>query len=399
MSDTENQESLIEIKEKGLLLFKEGHYGEAIDCFEQFLRVQFDSEVRETLLKAESFLNKEKVDRAKKNLVYLGMFSVFMLFAGFTSAYIVSMGDNFWIKAPLPNAFWISTGIIIASSVVFQLAVTFNKKGNTSALKGLVLLTFVLGVSFVYFQLKGYGQLADNGLHVTGSGIVVSDGRYGDYYTIKMDDEHIFVNGNDYLKGDKVLKGAELKKLQNFMEQFVGVEASGKFPLKPGSEDFTLYYRDEAMITIDGELRMKDSTMVLPLDRNRLSSLAMHVVDGRGDFFVKGKMGKDFHIYYNGREVEYKDRDLYWNGKPLDTRMQIDIQESADTSSSYLYLITFMHLAHIIITLLYLISVVIRSFTGKINSSNDIALKGGVLFWHFLGILWLYLLLFLLYIH
>lgn len=399
MSDAGNEQSWRELKEEGISLFNEEKYAEAINCLEQVLRIKQDGEAREILLKAEAALNKEKTDRAKKNLVYLGILSVFMLFAGFTSAYIVSMGDSFWIKAPMPQAFWVSTGIIIASSVVFQLAVVFNNKGNAKALKGLVLLTFLLGISFVYFQFKGYGQLADNGLHVTGSGVIVSDGRYGDYYTIKMDDEHIFVNGNDYLKGGKVLKGAELDKLEKFMSQFVEIETSGKFPLDKGHEDFTLYYRDAAMNVIDGELRMNDSSLVLPLDRSRLSALARHVVDGRGDFFTRGEMGKDFHIYYNGREVEYKDRNLYWKGKPLNTRMQIDIQESADTSSSFLYLITFMHLAHVIITLLYLLRVVIGSFTGRINSTNDVALKGGVIFWHFLGILWLYLLLFLLYIH
>jgi cytochrome c oxidase subunit 3 len=399
MSDAGNEQSWRELKEEGISLFKEEKYVEAIICLEQVLRIKQDGESREILLKAEALLNKEKTDRAKKNLVYLGILSVFMLFAGLTSAYIVSMGDNFWIKAPLPQAFWVSTGIIIASSIAFQLAVVFNKKGNARALKALVMLTFLLGIGFVYFQFKGYGQLADNGLHLTGSGVIVSDGRYGDYYTLKMDDEDIVVNGNDYLKGNKVLKGAELEKLQKFMNQFVSIEASGKFPIEKRHEDFTLYYRDEAMNVIDGELRMKDSSLVLPLDRKRLSSLAMHVIDGRGDFFVRGDLGKDFHIYFKGQEIQYKDRSLYWKGKPLDTRLQIKIQESADTSSSYLYLITFMHLAHVIITLLYLLSVVIRSFTGRINSTDDVALKGGVIFWHFLGILWVYLLLFLLYIH
>jgi cytochrome c oxidase subunit 3 len=153
------------------------------------------------------------------------------------------------------------------------------------------------------------------------------------------------------------------------------------------------------MVMINGELRMKDSSKILPLDRKRLTSLAQHVVDGRGDFFVHGEMGKDFKIYFRGKEVTYKDRTLYWKGRPLDTQLQIKIQQSADTSSSYLFLITFIHLLHIIITLLYMVRVVIRSFTGSINAENPAGLKNGVLFWHFLGLLWIYLLLFLLYIH
>lgn len=347
----------------------------------------------------EGIYEKVQMDKAKKNLVYLGMFSVFMLFAGFTSAYIVSMGDNFWVKAPLPQAFWISTVIIVLSSITIQLSLYFNKKGNAKLLKALITATFILGMAFVYFQFKGYGQLMDNGLHATGSGIVVSNGRYADYYTLKMDGEHVFVNGNDYLKGNVVLKGKEMKRLQNFTGQFLDLKTTGPIKIEKGAEDFVLYYRDEPMIIIDGELRMKDSSIVLPLDRDRLKALAVNIADGRGDFFIHGQMGEDFHVLYGGKEVTYKDRDLYYQGKKLQPYMQTKIMESADTSSSYLYLVTFMHLLHIMVTLIYLSKVVIRSFTGKINSSNAIGLKMGALFWHFLGLLWVYLLLFLLFIH
>ena len=77
--------------------------------------------------------NKEQVEKSKKNLIYVGMLSVVMLFAGLTSAYIVSMGDTFWLKIGLPTPFWISTGVIITSSVIFQLAVSFAKIGIRQA--------------------------------------------------------------------------------------------------------------------------------------------------------------------------------------------------------------------------------------------------------------------------
>ncbi len=108
MSETGQQQMWNDLKKEGTKLYKGGKYLEAIEKFEQALRIQQDAEMREMLMASEAHLNKVKTDKAKKNLVYLGMFSVFMLFAGFTSAYIVSMGDNFWIKAPLPPAFWVS---------------------------------------------------------------------------------------------------------------------------------------------------------------------------------------------------------------------------------------------------------------------------------------------------
>jgi len=85
--------------------------------------------------------------------------------------------------------------------------------------------------------------------------------------------------------------------------------------------------------------------------------------------------------------------------KKLDGYLQVKSMESADTASSYLFIITFVHLLHIFITLFYVVKLVIRSFTGKINSENTIGIKVGAIFWHFLGVLWIYLLLFLLFIH
>ena len=67
-------------------------------------------------------------EKMKKNLVYVGIFSVIMLFAGFTSAYIVLMGDSFWLKYPMPTAFLISTALVITSSVTFYLALLSTKK-------------------------------------------------------------------------------------------------------------------------------------------------------------------------------------------------------------------------------------------------------------------------------
>ena len=40
-------------------------------------------------------------EKMKKNLVYVSCFSIIMLFAGLTSAYIVSMGDAFWLETPI----------------------------------------------------------------------------------------------------------------------------------------------------------------------------------------------------------------------------------------------------------------------------------------------------------
>ena len=81
-----------------------------------------------------SELTPEVKEKMKKNLVYIAMFSIIMLFAGFTSAYIVSMGDSFWLKVPLPSSFWWSTVVIALSSLSYIIAISFAKKGNQNGL-------------------------------------------------------------------------------------------------------------------------------------------------------------------------------------------------------------------------------------------------------------------------
>jgi cytochrome c oxidase subunit 3 len=343
--------------------------------------------------------NSVQIEKAKKNLIYVGILSIVMLFAGFTSAYIVSMGDSFWLKFPLPSSFWISTALIALSSLTYVLSVRSAKKGSSGGMKLYVFMTVLLGVGFVIFQFRGYGQLIENGVHAVNNHIIVTDGKYGDYFEVKMDGKYVEVDGNDFLLAGKKMSAQELKEYQAFMSQFL--KADNKAPFKPANygDRFILNFKDQPLITLNGELMKSDSTRMEYLDNLRLSYLAMNVRDGRGDFFVRGDIGKDFKIYYKGKELGYEDRELRLDGVRLSNYLQIKAMESADTASSYLYIITFLHLLHIFVALLYLLRVVFGTLRGSINPSNSLSLRLGGIFWHFLGILWLYLLLFLLFIH
>ena len=99
----------------------------------------------------------ERKNKARLNIVYVSMLSVCMLFGGLTSGYIVSMGDSFWLKFPLPTPFLISTALIIISSICLIVALRLAKKGKEKLVKMAVLAAFILGILFVYFQFKGYG--------------------------------------------------------------------------------------------------------------------------------------------------------------------------------------------------------------------------------------------------
>jgi len=343
--------------------------------------------------------NKVNIEKAKTNLVIAGIASVVMLFAGLTSAYIVSMGDSFWLKTDFPPAFYISTAIILVSSITVQMALSAAKKNNLSKVKLFVVATFLLGIGFVYFQFKGYGQLQDKGLAFVGKNIIVTDGKYGDYFEVKYKGDFVEVNGNDFLLKGEIMSAEVMKEYQEFMKQFISFDAAKEIDVTNNNPNFEVYFLSDPMHTEGSKLLTIKNEPLAFLDRTRLSYLAINVKDGRGDFFAKGELGKDFHIYFKGKELSYKDRDLYLEGKHLSHYLQIKAMETSDMATSYLYMITFLHLLHILVTLIYFSRLVIFSFKGQINAENTIKLKTGTIFWHFLGVLWVFLLLFLLFIH
>jgi cytochrome c oxidase subunit 3 len=340
----------------------------------------------------------ETQEKAKKNLVWIIVFSIAMLFAGFTSAYIVSMGNTFWVKVGLPNAFFISTAAIVLSSITLILATRAAKQKQVGKARGFILITLVLGILFGTFQFVGYGDLIKSGANPV-TRIIVSEGRYGDYYEIQKNGTYLTVENNQYAIDGKKLVGSDLKELQDFANQFLEVDRNGI----PGNLDYTtytLYYKGQPLAYTNGELVNPKGEKLQLLDLDRLRLLSRNIVDNRADFFMSGEMGKDFHLYFNGKELDYNERTLMYNGKPLSANLQNKLlRGNKDMSTAYFYIITVLHLLHVVAGVIMLLVMTKRSFTGEIVEKNALGLKAGSIFWHFLGVLWLYLLLFLLFIH
>lgn len=187
-------------------------------------------------------LSPEVREKMKKNLVYIGIFSVVMLFAGFTSGYIVSMGDAFWVKYNFPNAFYISTAIILLSSLTLYLGVKQAQKANNPALLKLILpLTFVLGVLFAVFQWVGYGQLVEQGAYLN-SKIMVTNGRYGSFFEIKVNGDFLEIDGNDYKLKNKQVSDTQKKEISAFAAKLVKLEAKNKVQLSEYGTKYQLVY-------------------------------------------------------------------------------------------------------------------------------------------------------------
>jgi cytochrome c oxidase subunit III len=107
-------------------------------------------------------------EKAYKQMLWISMISMTMMFAGLTSAFIVSKKREDWISFDLPTAFYISTVLIILSSIVFYFAKRFNQNDDRAKTSTLLALTLLLGLGFVYFQFQGFKQLIDAGLYFTG---------------------------------------------------------------------------------------------------------------------------------------------------------------------------------------------------------------------------------------
>ena len=121
----------------------------------------------------EMIIEEEKLkkERSAKLLLYFAIVSMFMMFAGLTSAYLVSASRKDWNhEMHLPPAFTISTIVIFISSFAIQFAVRAMKSGDRNKTSLLLLATLILGISFVFFQFKGFGELVAQGFFFTGSG-------------------------------------------------------------------------------------------------------------------------------------------------------------------------------------------------------------------------------------
>ena len=111
---------------------------------------------------------KEGKKKAAKPMMWISMVSMTMMFAGLTSAYVISSNREDWVSFELPDAFKLSTLFILLSSITLHFAKVVLRKGNRNATSLLLLLTLALGLGFVFEQFQGFEQLKAMGLFFTG---------------------------------------------------------------------------------------------------------------------------------------------------------------------------------------------------------------------------------------
>jgi cytochrome c oxidase subunit 3 len=114
-------------------------------------------------VKLKSSERKEELRLARrkvaKPLLYVGIVSIVMLFAGLTSAYVVRADNGNWLVFELPSIAILSTAVIVTSSLTMllaQRAIKKNEVGMTSVYLG---ITLALGIAFFFTQIEGWKQL------------------------------------------------------------------------------------------------------------------------------------------------------------------------------------------------------------------------------------------------
>jgi cytochrome c oxidase subunit 3 len=123
-----------------------------------------------------------KTSKAKKMMLWFGLISITMTFAGLTSAFIVSSSRPDWLESfVLPAWFTISTVSILLSSVFFQLAKyrldqyvrvslpeninIYLHRNNVNIFLG---LTILMAIIFIIAQFLGFEDIISQGYYFTG---------------------------------------------------------------------------------------------------------------------------------------------------------------------------------------------------------------------------------------
>lgn len=103
-----------------------------------------------------------------KFTLWVGIGSIIMMFAGLTSAYIVKGSLPGWTTVEVPKIFYISTGVMLLSSLTIQVAHKAFKERKMQQYRNMISVTCILGVVFIVLQILGFRQLMDSGITMEG---------------------------------------------------------------------------------------------------------------------------------------------------------------------------------------------------------------------------------------
>ena len=115
---------------------------------------------------------------------------------------------------------------------------------------------------------------------------------------------------------------------------------------------------------------------------------------------LKGAYGTDYIITKDGSPLLEANGHLYTSDDhELRNALDGEIAEEKDRTGPYFYMLTVAHAAHVAFGLLSLVIMALMALRGRYQPADHVGLWAGATFWHFLGGLWVFLFLFLRFVH
>lgn len=124
------------------------------------------------------------------------------------------------------------------------------------------------------------------------------------------------------------------------------------------------------------------------------------LIDENGTPMMEGEYGKDYSFNFKGTTLVYEDNTYYFpDGSKITSSQYLALQGSNNSASSYMYILTGVHFVHVAGGLIYLLVLFGRIMSNRFDwiTNNRVGLIAT--YWHFVDVLWIYLFLFLFFIH
>jgi len=101
--------------------------------------------------------------------MWVALAAILMMFTSMVSAYIVLASTDTWRSIPFPSQLWLSTALILASSLTFKRSLRFLKQNVENSFRRWLWVTAALGLSFLISQLIVWLQMIAVGIQVEGN--------------------------------------------------------------------------------------------------------------------------------------------------------------------------------------------------------------------------------------
>jgi cytochrome c oxidase subunit 3 len=98
--------------------------------------------------------------------MWIAVSSILMLFMALTSAYVFRAAVAGWEKLQTPRWLWVSTAVILVSSVAFELARKGVHRDDRVAYRRWLGVVVVLGLTFLASQLLAWRELVAQGVYL-----------------------------------------------------------------------------------------------------------------------------------------------------------------------------------------------------------------------------------------